>query len=182
LQTLPALAVGAKVSLLPRFDPADWFDAVEQWKPTTTLLLPQLMQALVEHARWTAADMASLRSVTCTGQRVPQPLGDAFAARGIALTQVYGSAETGALALLLKPDEAQAHAGGARAALGVQLKLATDGELLLKGPGLTRGYHRSADTGFDRQGWFHSGDLARRRDDGLFELMERRAAAPPPSG
>ena len=51
IQTLPALAVGAKVSLLPRFEPGTWFDTVEQWKPTTTLLVPAVMKALVASDR-----------------------------------------------------------------------------------------------------------------------------------
>ena len=95
IQTLPALAVGAKVSLLPRFEPGAWFDAVAQWKPTTTLLVPAVMKALVDHPRWATADLSSLAYVNSGSQIVPRALIEAFHARGVPVAQVYGSTETG---------------------------------------------------------------------------------------
>ena len=174
IQTLPALAVGAKVSLLPRFEPSAWFDAVEQWKPTTTLLVPAVMKALVDHPRWGAADLSSLAYVNSGSQIVPRALIEAFHARGVPVAQVYGSTETGPVSVVLKPEEALAHPGMAgRPALGVQLKLAEDGEILLKAPNLMRGYHRSSELAFDAQGWFHTGDLAVEHADGLLEVVGR---------
>jgi fatty-acyl-CoA synthase len=177
IQTLPTLAAGGRVSLLPRFEPGAWFDAVEQWKPTTTLLVPAVMRALIEHPRWATADLASLRFVNSGSQIVPRALIDAFHARGIPVAQVYGATETGPVSVVLKPDEAMAHPGMAgRPALGVQLRLAADGEIWLKGPNLMRGYHRSAsadDRGFDADGWFHTGDLAVPHPGGLLEVVGR---------
>ena len=174
IQTLPALVVGAKVSLLPRFEPAAWFDAVEQWKPTTTLLVPAVMKALVDHPRWATADLSSLAYVNSGSQIVPRALIAAFHARGVPVAQVYGSTETGPVSVVLKPEEALAHPGMAgRPALGVQLKLAADGEILLKAPNLLRGYHRGVEPAFDDQGWFHTGDLAVARADGLLEVVGR---------
>jgi fatty-acyl-CoA synthase len=177
IQTLPALAVGARVSLQPRFEPDAWFDAVAQWRPTTTLLVPAVMRALVEHPRWAAADLSSLRFVNSGSQIVPLALIEAFHARGVPVAQVYGATETGPVSIVLRPDEALAHAGKAgRAALGVQVRLAADGEILLQGANLMRGYHRSIgvhESGFDAEGWFHTGDLAVQHADGLFEVVGR---------
>ena len=174
IQTLPALAVGAKVSLLPRFEPAAWFDTVEQWRPTTTLLVPAVMKALVEHPRWATADLASLAFVNSGSQIVPRALIEAFHARGLPVAQVYGATETGPVSIVLRPDEALAHVGMAgRPALGVQVKLAADGEILLKAPNLMRGYHRSSEPAFDVQGWFRTGDLAVLHDDGFYEVVGR---------
>ena len=181
IQTLPALAVGAKVSLQPRFTAEAWFDAVEGWKPSTTLLVPAVMKALIEHPRWAGADLSSLQFITSGSQIVPLVLIDAFHARGVPVAQVYGATETGPVSIVLGPDEAMAHPGLAgRPALGVQLRLATDGEIWLKAPNLMRGYHRSApgvgsgeDTGFDAEGWFHTGDLARVHPGGLIEVVGR---------
>jgi len=174
IQTVPALAVGARVLLHPRFDAAAWFDAVAQWRPTTSLLVPAVMKALVEHPRWRGADLSSLRFVNSGSQIVPLALIEAFHARGVPVAQVYGATETGPVSIVLRPDEALAHAGMAgRPALGVQVRLTDDGEILLKAPNLMRGYHRSAETGFDAEGWFHSGDLARRHADGFYEVVGR---------
>ncbi len=174
IQTLPALAVGARVALHPRFEPGAWFDAVEQWRPTTTLLVPALMKTLIEHPRWAGADLSSLRFVNSGSQIVPRHLIDAFHARGVPVAQVYGATETGPLSIVLKPAEALAHPGMAgRPALGVQVRLGDGGEILLKAPNLMRGYHRSADSGFDAAGWFHTGDLAVLHDDGFYEVVGR---------
>ena len=174
IQTLPALAVGAMVSLHPRFEPEAWFDAVEQWRPTTTLLVPAVMRALIEHPRWAGADLSSLAFINSGSQIVPLALIQAFHARGIPVAQVYGATETGPVSIVLKPDEAMAQAGRAgRPAVGVQVMLAADGEILLKAPNLMRGYHRSAEPAFDAAGWFHTGDLARLHDDGFYEVVGR---------
>ena len=187
IQTLPALAVGAKVLLHPRFEPDAWFDAVEQWRPTTTLLVPAVMRALLEHSRWASANLSSLRFVNSGSQIVPRHLIDAFHARGIPVAQVYGSTETGPVSIVLRPDEAMANPGMAgRAALGVQVRLAADGELLIRAPNLMRGYFRNADgnaelgadrsarSGIDADGFFATGDLAvLHSHTGLYEIVGR---------
>jgi fatty-acyl-CoA synthase len=194
IQTLPALAVGAKVSLLPRFEPGAWFDAVERWRPTTTLLVPATMKSLIEHPRWATADLSSLAFVNSGSQIVPRALIDAFHARGVPVCQVYGATETGPVSIVLRPDEALAHPGMAgRPALGVRVRLApvdgsacdgaggavgVVGEILLKAPNLMRGYHRSRPDdapAFDAEGWFHTGDLAVRHADGFYEVVGRRS-------
>ena len=178
IQTIPTLIGGGKVLLHPRFEAGAWFDAVEQWRPTTTLLVPALMRALIEHPRWAAADLSSLAFVNSGSQIVPRFLVDAFHARGLPVAQVYGSTETGPVSIVLRPGEAMAHPGLAgRPALGVQVRLAPDGEVHLKAPNLMRGYHRSAETehgsGIDANGWFATGDLAVQHADGIYEIVGR---------
>jgi fatty-acyl-CoA synthase len=174
IQTLPALAVGGRVLLQPKFDPAAWFDGVETWKPTTSLLVPAVMKALVEHPRWAGADLAPLQFVAAGSQIVPRALIEAFHARGVPVAQVYGCTESGPVSIVLKPEEARQHVGSCgRPALGVHVRLAADGEILLKAPNLMRRYHRSHETGFDAEGWFHTGDLARVDGDGFHEVVGR---------
>jgi len=174
IQTLPALAAGAQVLLHPRFEPEAWFDAVAQWRPTTTLLVPAVMKALVEHPRWAAADLSSLAFVNSGSQIVPLALIQRFHDRGIPVAQVYGATETGPVSIVLKPGQAVAHAGKAGwPALGVQVKLGPDGEVCLKAPQLMRGYHRSSEASFDAAGWFRTGDLALQHADGMFEICGR---------
>jgi fatty-acyl-CoA synthase len=174
IQTLPTLAVGGKVLLHPRFDANVWFDAVASWRPTTTLLVPAVMKALINHPRWPEADLSSLAFVNSGSQIVPRTLIDAFHARGLPVAQVYGSTETGPVSIVLKPQDAVTHAGlCGQAALGVQVQLAADGEVLLKAAQMMRGYHRSKLSAFHDQGWFHTGDIARQHDNGLFEIIGR---------
>jgi fatty-acyl-CoA synthase len=174
IQVLPAWRLGAGLQIHPRFDAEAWFDAVEQWRPTTSLLVPAVMRALVEHARWPGADLSSLRFVNSGSQIVPRALIEAFHARGVPVAQVYGASETGPVSLVLRPEEARAQVGCVgRPALGVQVRLGPDGEILLKAPNLMRRYHRQVATGLDAEGWFATGDLAVEHPGGWFEVVGR---------
>jgi fatty-acyl-CoA synthase len=182
IQTLPVLAAGGTLDLHPRFDPDAWFDAVARpeghARPTTSLLVPAVMRALIEHPRWPQADLSSLAFVNSGSQIVPRALIEAFHAHGVPVSQVYGSTESGPVSIVLRPQDAMAHVGHAgRPARGVRVRLGADdartGEVWLKAPQLLRTYHRSAEPAFDAEGWFHTGDLALRHDDGCFEIVGR---------
>jgi fatty-acyl-CoA synthase len=178
IQVLPTLAVGGAVRLQPRFDADAWFDDVALWRPTTSLLVPATMRALVEHSRWSDADLSSLRFVNSGSSIVPPPLIEAFHARGVPVAQVYGATETGPVTLVLRPDEAMAQVGSVgRPALGVQVRLdgpmTDEGEVLVRAPNLARGYHRRPHDDAFAGGWFRTGDLARRRADGGYEIVGR---------
>ncbi len=173
IQVLPTLAAGGVVRLHPRFDADAWFDDVERWRPTTTLLVPAVMRALVEHPRWATADLSSLAFVNSGSQIVPRALIERFHARGVPVAQVYGATETGPVSIVLRPDEALAHVGSAgRPARGVQVRL-VDGEVQLRAPNLARGYHRRPDDAAFADGWFRTGDLARVDGDGFYEIVGR---------
>ena len=174
IQTLPALAVGAKVSLHARFEATAWFDAVQSWRPSTCLLVPAVMRALIQHPRWADADLSSLAFVTAGSQIVPRHLIEAFHARGVPVAQVYGATETGPVSLVLRPAEAMAHVGCiGQPALGVQLRLGADGEIQLRAPNLMRGYYRQGEPSFDAQGWCATGDLAVTHASGMLEVVGR---------
>ena len=184
IQVLPALAAGAAVHLHARFDPGAWLADVAAWRPTTSLLVPAVMQAILAHPGWPAADLSALRFLNSGSSIVPVALIEAFHARGVPMVQVYGSTETGPFSIALAPDEAQAQVGSTgRPAPGVQLKLAAAdgtpvapgavGEIQLRAPNLMRGYHRQpAGTGFVA-GWYATGDLARADADGRVTVVGR---------
>jgi fatty-acyl-CoA synthase len=161
------------VRLQPRFAAEAWFDDVERWRPTTSLLVPATMRALIEHPRWPAADLSSLAFVNSGSQIVPRAYIDAFHARGVPVAQVYGSTETGPVSLVLRPHEAMAHPGSVgRPASGVQVRL-VDGEVQVRAPNLARGYHRRPDDPAFADGWFRGGDLASVDADGWYAIVGR---------
>lgn len=184
IQTLPTLRVGAVVRLHARFDPGAWIDDVVRWRPTTSLLVPATMRAILDHPAWPDAELSALHFINSGSSVVPLALIEAFHARGVAVAQVYGSTETGPVSIVLHPAQAMAHPGKAgRPAPGVQIRLVDAhadavadgevGEILVRGANLMRGYHRAPDHPSFRDGWFHSGDLARRDADGLYEVVGR---------
>ena len=173
IQVLPTLAAGGVVRLHARFDADAWFDDVERWRPTTTLLVPAVMRALVEHPRWATADLSSLAFVNSGSQIVPRALIERFHARGVPVAQVYGATETGPVSIVLRPAEALAHVGSAgRPARDVQVRL-VDGEVQLRAPNLARGYHRLPHDAAFADGWFRTGDLARVDEAGFVEIVGR---------
>lgn len=175
IQVLPTLAAGGRVRLHPRFDAGAWLRDVAAWRPSTSLLVPATMRALVEHPDWATTDLSSLAFVNTGSQIVPRDLIEAFHARGVPVCQVYGATETGPVTLALRPDEALAHAGKAgRPARGVDVRL-VDGEVWVQGDNLARGYHRDPDAAAFADGWFRTGDLARCDADGLYEIVGRRS-------
>ena len=184
IQVLPALAVGAAVNLHARFDATAWLRDVATWRPTTSLLVPAVMQSLLAHADWPAADLSGLRFINSGSQVVPVALIAAFHARGVPVAQVYGSTETGPFSIALRPEEALTQVGSVgRPAPGVRLRLVdalgadvvqgSVGEIWLQAPNLMRGYHRlPAGAGFVA-GWFATGDLAWADAQGQVSVVGR---------
>jgi fatty-acyl-CoA synthase len=184
IQTLPALCCGAVLRLHARFDPGAWLRDVAQWRPTTSLLVPAVMRAILDHPDFAATELSSLAYLNSGSSIVPVALIEAFHARGVPVAQVYGSTETGPFSIALRPDEALARVGQVgRPAPGVELRLVDEvgrevatgevGEVWLKAANLMRGYHRDpANPGF-AAGWFHSGDLGRQDDAGHVQIVGR---------
>jgi fatty-acyl-CoA synthase len=173
IQTLPTLAAGGVVKLHPRFDAGAWLGDAQDWQPTTSLLVPATMKAVIDHARWPATDLHSLAFINTGSSIVPRPLIDAFHARGVPVCQVYGATETGPVTLVLRPEEALAHPGSAgRPARGVDVRLQDD-ELQVCAPNLARGYHRESAAAAFAAGWFRTGDLAQVDADGYFTIVGR---------
>jgi fatty-acyl-CoA synthase len=172
IQTTPALYAGAEVVLQSRFDPAAFFDSVEHDRPTLSLVVPAVMQALVAHSRWASADLSCLRAVGAGSSDVPLPLIEAFHAKGVPVQQVYGATETCPIALLQTRGEALAAPGSiGRPAMHAECRLAPSGEIEVRGPAVLRGYWKRDDA--LRDGWFPTGDIGRVDEHGRWWFTDR---------
>jgi fatty-acyl-CoA synthase len=171
IQTLPALYVGARVSLHARFDAGAWLADVQRLRPTMSLMVPATMRAVLEHPDFAQTDLSSLRQLSAGSSSIPAALINAFHQRGIPVCQVYGATETGPVSICLARADAMAHAGSAgRAAKGVEVRLMDQsgdevepksvGEIWLRAPNLMSGYWRDPDNPAFQHGWFRTGDLA----------------------
>jgi long-subunit acyl-CoA synthetase (AMP-forming) len=108
----------------------------------------------------------------------PIPLDVHLFMRGIGLptAEVYGMSECACVVTTYHPSEAKLDTVG-RVIPGMELKLAEDGEVLLRGPQVMRGYRgdpeRTAET-IDSDGWLHTGDVGVLEDDGCLRIVDRK--------
>ena len=187
IQTLPALHAGATVTLLRRFDPGAVLAALVGRRPTTTLLVPAVMQALLRHPDWEHADLSSLRLIMAGSSNIPEALIRPFHDRGIPVGQIYGSTETCPIAIYLRGEDAMRKPGSAgKPAVHCEVRLVDDdgrdvppgrsGEILVRGPNVMDGYwdDPAATAAALRDGWFHTGDLGHRDDEGFYYVDDRK--------
>ncbi|WP_431282013.1 class I adenylate-forming enzyme family protein [Humitalea sp. 24SJ18S-53] len=172
IQTLPALRAGARVTLHPRFDPDAFFDTVARERPTVTLLVPTVMRALVSHPRWASADLTSLRTIGAGSSEVPRDLIDAFHARNIPVQQVYGTTETGPIAIAQTEEEAWA-APGSLGRPVAEARVGADGQIHVRGPNLFSGYWQAGALAPRGDEWFATGDIGHADAEGRWWFTDR---------
>jgi long-chain acyl-CoA synthetase len=99
-----------------------------------------------------------------------------FASVGIALWEGYGLTETSPVIALNTPLTHRMGAAGMPMG-NIELKLASDGELLVRGPSVFAGYWHKPGANiecFDEGGWFRTGDIARFDSDGFLYITDRK--------
>jgi len=143
---------------------------------------PELQQ------RYDAVDAAALTPikarlgldrVTWAGSAsAPMPVEVArfFAGLGLAINDIYGMTETCGAATACGPGKFRLGTVGT-ALSGVELAIAPDGEVLMRGPIMTAGYHRRPDATsalLDADGWVHSGDIGAIDDEGFLAVVDRK--------
>src|SRR4029077_5548078 len=74
IQTTPALHHGATVTIHSRFAPDAALASFERDRPTLTVLVPAIIQAVTEHPAWPTTDLSSLKAISTGSTIVPQPL------------------------------------------------------------------------------------------------------------
>jgi long-chain acyl-CoA synthetase len=87
----------------------------------------------------------------------------------------YGITETATAATACSPENHRFGSVG-KPFPGVEVKIAEDGELLIKGPNIFQGYHNRAEETFGavENGWLHTGDLGRVDEDGFVYIVGRK--------
>ena len=123
--------------------------------------------------------LLGLDQVTWAGSAAaPMPLDVAqfMAGLGLKVFDVYGMTETCGAVTANGPDGFKLGTVG-RATPGMEVKLGEDGEVLVRGPVITPGYHLQDDATralIDDDGWVHTGDIGTLDDDGFFSIVDRK--------
>jgi long-chain acyl-CoA synthetase len=116
-----------------------------------------------------------VRHATSGAAPIAREILEFFYACGIPVFEGYGMTETATAATISTLENHRFGTVG-RALPGVELKIADDGEILVKGPNIFQGYHKRAEASFGaiENGWLHTGDLGSIDEDGYLSITGRK--------
>jgi long-chain acyl-CoA synthetase len=122
-------------------------------------------------SHWRAIFGGRLKFLLCGGAALKAEIANQFAAAGIRILQGYGLTESSSVICVNRGEFNQAGTVGVPIA-GVEMAIASDGEILVKAPYITQGFYKNPEA--TRQilenGWLHTGDLGRFNATGLLEI------------
>jgi long-chain acyl-CoA synthetase len=116
-----------------------------------------------------------VRHATSGAAPIAREILEFFYACGVPVFEGYGMTETATAATISTLENHRFGTVG-RALPGVELKIAGDGEILVKGPNIFQGYHKRAEASFGaiEDGWLHTGDLGSIDADGYLSITGRK--------
>ena len=188
----PLFAIGGSIVLHDGFEPAEVLQACRDYECTILFGVPTIFKMFFDLPEFGVLKCSHLRWVASGGAPLPLQLLRAYQERGLIFHQGYGLTEVGVNCFAMSDEDSQRKAGSiGKPMMFTEAKLldpkgdpvATNqvgglevGELCLRGPHVCRGYWNDpAATAkvLDRDGWFHTGDLARCDQDGFFYIAGR---------
>jgi long-chain acyl-CoA synthetase len=116
-----------------------------------------------------------VRHATSGAAPIAREILEFFWAAGVPVLEGYGMTETATAATVCTIEEHKFGTVG-KPFPGVQVRIAEDGEILIKGPNIFQGYHKNADASFGsiEDGWLHTGDLGSLDEEGYLSITGRK--------
>ncbi|MDE2641077.1 MAG: long-chain-fatty-acid--CoA ligase [Chloroflexota bacterium] len=185
---------GATQVCVPGFTPDGFLEAVQAEGVTATILVPTMINFVVNHPQVRDYDVSSLRLILFGAS--PMAVDRIQAAReifGPVLCQAYGMTETAPVLTAQRlawldydtPEGIERLASCGREVMGVRLRIVDAagadvppggvGEIVVRGPNVMAGYWKRPQETAEalRDGWMHTGDIARMDADGFVYIVDR---------
>ncbi|MBC1568748.1 o-succinylbenzoate--CoA ligase [Listeria sp. FSL L7-1425] len=167
---------GIPVYLEEHFDEEKITQLLESGKVSTISVVTSMLERLLKiHG---GNYHPNLRTVLLGGGPASKAVLEICKQRNIPLVQSFGMTETASQIVTLPPKNALTKIGSSGKALfPAEVKIADDGEILLKGPSITPGYlhNETATKAAFADGWFKTGDIGYLDEEGFLFVLERRS-------
>jgi fatty-acyl-CoA synthase len=178
--------LGGTLVIEPELNPSNAVKLLEEHSVEAIFGVPLIFEAISRAPEFADAELSSLKTAIVGGAAVPVPLLKRWADKGVLLRQIYGMTEAGGVATATIREEAfefpdRWGTGSIFTevkvfnAAGEPAEAGEEGELVVRGPGVTPGYWNDPETTAValRDGWLHSGDLGRADEDGRVQFVDR---------
>jgi long-chain acyl-CoA synthetase len=187
IQNATILSSGTLV-FLPRFDPQAAFELMQAHRVTLFAGVPTMYFALLSHADAARYDLRSLRYCVTGGAPMPVDVLRRFDRQyNVAILEGYGLSETSPAASFNRLDRPRKPGSIGLPLHGVEFKLVDDagttiddpfvpGEIWVRGPNVMKGYYKKPEATAESivDGWFKTGDVAHRDEDGFYFIVDRK--------
>jgi len=184
--TLLPSVIGAKTVYMARFNPRKVLELLRTHRPTIILAIPSMYNAILNTKSATAEDFQSLRLMGSGGEALPDAVHKGYMEKfNVPICEGYGLTETSPVTNWLMPNENKHGSVGkpVQGLLqrivgedGVELSSCEDGEILMRGPNVMKGYFNMPEETsevFDDQGFFKTGDMGHIDDEGFLYITGR---------
>jgi len=183
-----AIAAGAGLSLLARFDPTKAIERIRRDRVTVLEAVPTMYSALLSVAdQFPPEATATLRTCVSGGAALPLAvLNDFEKAFDAMILEGYGLSETSPAVTFNHPDAERRPGSIGTPIEGVEVRLVDEegnqvptgapGEIQVKGPNVMKGYWNLPDATSEsiKDGWFSTGDIAVVDADGYYYVVDRK--------
>ena len=178
---------GAAMSMLPRFETEKAMQVIARDKVTIVTLVPTMYFFMLDTNKHQDYDFSSVRLAVSGGSALPEDTHRRFKERyGIVILEGYGLSETSPVASFTQEgDEVRVGSIG-KPIWGVEMRIMLDdgtfgktdevGEIVIRGHNVMKQYLNRPQATRDAivNGWFHTGDVGRRDEDGYFYIVDRK--------
>ncbi len=181
------VAAGARLTLLPRFDPDKALEIIERDRVTIFEGVPTMYAAMLNSAKREEVDLSCLRLCVSGGAAMPGEIMRAFEEQfDCKVLEGYGLSETSPVAAFNHPDRERKARSIGTPIEGVEMRVVDDsgnevpqgevGEIAIKGHNIMKGYWNRSDATEEAivDGWFLTGDMAYVDEDGFFFIVDRK--------
>ncbi|KAF9302031.1 hypothetical protein BGZ74_005943 [Mortierella antarctica] len=178
---------GMTTIIMPKFDLPSYLNNIQTYKVTNTFIVPPVALALAKHPMVNDYDLTSLRHIACGAAPLPKDLCEMIEKRlGVYCRQGFGMTEASPLVACIRPGKRMDGSVGPLVAgltakvidteTGKELGVNQEGEWLLRGPNVMKGYINNVEATkhtIEEDGWMHTGDIVYVDEQGNWFVVDR---------